>query len=742
MKRQVLCGASLAVAVTFWGQGMAGAAELVAANAAQAEVQGDVPVTEVDVTDKKTSGQIAKPDSSGEGSAENGYRVNTAQVGPLGTIALQDTPYSIQVVSSDLMNNLQAKSVSDALKYNPTVNDSYGGNSLSPQFLIRGFQAGSSGSTTSMTIDGMRTYSRTDPVEDKERVEVLNGASSFLYGIGSPAGIVNYVLKRPTSIPLADVTIGNYGGAQSYIHGDFGGPLDSEGRLSYRANLLYVNDGSDGIQDQTHGRHLVSLALDWHTDSKSLFSFDYSHYYRDIEHGDDLFSVGSGVTSIPKAPDADKNYMPSYSVAKDWFDRYGVQYTRKIDDDTTFRSALRYSDVRSYRHRANTTITNNDGDFTMGRNYYDMEMLTTQGNAYLDHTFKTGTVSHKVTLGYSEDDTNFKYAYPYSNGSVKYSGTNNIYDTVDWPADKAGDTSGSPDRTTEKLRLRSIIVGDQITFNPRWSMLTGVNRTSIDDRTWNYKNYVSTGKVTENPENNKTEWTPAVSLMYKPTPGITTYVSYMESLQPGPTAPDTTANSGDVLAPYSSKQTELGIKTKLGSMDVTTALFRIEKANAYTDPVTNIYSEDGREKHTGVEFTATGKVSQNVTLIGGFTLLDAEVTKTSTTNLLGKTPSGVPERMARLYAEYTVPSVPGLVLTGGISYTGKQWVNDTNTLSIPHVVTGDLGARYPVKMDGKEVMLRLNVYNITNKNYWTTTGGNSVALGYPRTIAFSAETKL
>lgn len=685
----------------------------------------DVPITDVEVQGQK------------DGSADSGYQTDTANVGPLGEQSQQDTPYSVNVTSGEMLENQQADSVSAALKYNPTVSNGSGSNTVGggTSFTIRGF------TSSTMMIDGMRTDLNGPPIEDKERIEVLNGAAGFLYGISNPGGIINYVLKRPTDYPLAKVTIGNYGGNQNYFHSDFGGPIDHDGKFGYRLNALYVKKGETEVENEQHGRRLVSAAFDWHPAPDQLFTFDYSHFDSEIEQGDNIFTIGTGVTAIPAAPDASKNYMPSYSTAKDSYDRYGLGYTKDINDIFSFRSAIRYNDETRYRHRASIALTDDDGDFTMSRNYYNTEATTTQGYSFMDAQFRTGLMSHTMTFGFSEDYTTTLYAYPYKTGKVTYTGTNNIYDPSDWPDDKSGDTVGDPDKPTAKTRYTSTLLGDKIAFNQQWSVFLGINRVGLDVKSWSYN---TSGVSTVQPENEKNALTPAASLTYKINPEMTSYISYIESLQAGPTVASAYANAGEVLDPYRSKQQEIGLKTQLGGLNVNTALFRIEKANAYADAVTNIYSEDGQEVHMGLELTATGKMSQNFTLTGGFTLLKAEITEASDAEQIGNTPFGVPEKIARLYMEYAFPTIAGLVLTGGLSYTGQEWVDSSNheTLAIPEVVTGDIGVRYRRPCYGHDVILRLNVKNVTNKNYWTSTGGGSLGLGDPRTISFSVEIPL
>ena len=165
------------------------------------------------------------------------------------------------------------RSVAEALRYNPTVNAGSGANSVGggAAFQIRGFVT----DTNESFIDGMRIYSRT-PLEDKESIEVLNGASALLYGFANPAGVVNYIPKRPTAERLTRLTVGDYGGEQTFAHGDFGGRLDEAGHWGYRLNLLGVNDGETSVRNQHHGRYLLSAALEGRLSPDTLWSFDAS----------------------------------------------------------------------------------------------------------------------------------------------------------------------------------------------------------------------------------------------------------------------------------------------------------------------------------------------------------------------------------------------------------------------------------------------------------------------------------
>ncbi len=702
-----------------------------------------VQIEEVEVT-----GTLVK-----QGSAEAGYRVTAARVGPLGCQNLQDTPYSINVTSSDLIKNTQAMTIQKAVQYNPTVAATSPMNLVGggASFAIRGF------TDTDKTIDGMRAPSLANlPVEDKEAIEVMNGPTSFLFGVGSPGGTLNFVLKRPTYSPLATLTMGITGGEQMYWKGDFGGPLDRQGKFAYRLNLLYVNAGELAINDLSNPRNMESVALDWNYAPEGRMTFDYSHYETKVDHGADLFSVqlGSvkkgkityaGLTELPSVPDATANYMPAFSRAGDFSDRVGTGITQKLDDHFTLRSNFAYTTWERNRHRAADLLLDDAGDYWLTRNYYDQNSTTYQGNVFLDGTFETGFLAHKVTLGVVDDYTEVKYAYPYKNQNINY-GLYNLYNGTPYATDVAGDAVGNPNKTTQEINNSSFIFADTVTITDQWSVMLGGNYAEIQDKTWTYN---SPTVVTDNPVNEKGAFTPGAALMYKPTSNVTTYLSYIEGLQEGGTAPSTAANANEVLAPYISRQVELGVKTQLCErISLTTALYHITKPYAFTDPTDNVYKSAGQETHNGIEFTATGKVTHDLTLNGGFSLLDATVEGVGSTKVTGAggkkvalegvIPAGVPRQIGRLFAEYAIPCVSGLFVNAGALYTGAAYVDAGNTLEVPWSMTGNVGLRYETRIYGHAMTTRFNVENFTGEDYWVATG-SGLALGQPRTYSLSFE---
>ena len=218
----------------------------------------------------------------------------------------------------------------------------------------------------------------------------------------------------------------------------------------------------------------------------------------------------------------------------------------------------------------------------------------------------------------------------------------------------------------------------------------------------------------------------------------------MQSLEQGVIVPNSPlySNAGEILKPLVSYQYEMGAKATVGGTLLTLALFDIDKSNQYAATNSNgtlTYVQDGREDHKGVEFTVTGKATEHLTLFGGLTLMDSEVNRTSDPQLDGKRPVNVSDQLAKLYAEYSLPQVPGLTLTGGAYYTGPYYADAENTVRLPGVVIGDVGARYKTLSWGTPVIFRLNVTNVTDKRYWLTS--NAGVVGAPRTVLLSTEVK-
>lgn len=671
-----------------------------------------------------------------EGSEAAGYvSENISNVGALGAMRLQDTPYSMSVTSQALLKNMQATSLDDVFKRNPFTQQFSPTNAgYASAVNIRGF---SGAGNLNIANDGLRFSTLSDAgnfLEETEQLEVITGLTGFLYGPASPGGLVNYVLKRPTYETYRSVTLGNAGGDNYYLHGDFGGKIDDEGKFAYRLNLL-SQDGETAIDMQKRRRELISLAVDWNVSDDLQIQFDASHKKTENRGLTSYWYFGDQALR-PRASklDNDKLYSQKWAFSDNETDKGGVRAKWRLNDTFTLRGAFATQTFTEENTYTGPTVYS-PGVYTQP--LYAFAPIEHQENSaylFLDAAFDTGAIGHKMTMGYQGNNTRVRQYEDH----VPPSGPQ--YEDVGGGAlpfgssEQVGKPSYSIGQGNQRLastsQNNSFLIGDVITFNDQWSSILGVTRTQI--RSYSNDFIYSTPEKKNRYDASKTS--PSVSLIYKPVPWLTTYATYIEGLQAGGTAPFNAINVGEMFAPQVSKQYELGAKATVGDTLFTLALFNIEKPNGFLNEAM-VYSESGKQVNNGLEFSVTGKVTPELTVVGGFTLLDPKVKDADVKANDGNAPADVAKQLAKVYAEYDINSAPGLALTGGAFYTGKQYTDVANDYQLPSFTTFDAGARYRMKVSENDLTLRMNVSNLANKEYWL----NSHYLGDPRTVQFSAQ---
>ncbi|HEY8065187.1 MAG TPA: TonB-dependent receptor [Methylosinus sp.] len=694
-----------------------------------------------------------RAEPAAEGSEAAGYKPSkVSNLGPFGAKAILDTPYSVNVLSADLLENLQAWKPDDIFKVSPVIQlRTTTARGASPNFKIRGFAfANSSGRAE----DGLRTQNLAIiPLEDKERVEIYTGLTSFLYGPNNVGGLMNYVYKRPTDKPLADVTIGNYGGLSPYLHGDFGGPIDKDGQFSYRLNIV-GQTGDAPVDQQSVKRDVLTAALAWRPVQDMSFTFIASHMDFDVRGADPFWnfatnSDGSSKVRHPGAPDPTKYYGQPLSAFDTQRDRVGLDFKWKIDDVFTARAAYSYNiDMTRNNFYTNNSVSNLNLTYsqTTAHNSNSRE-FGNSGYAFVDAIFDTGFIHHKVTAGFYGDDYR-SVRDPESFNSWTINGlpyaTPLYFAAPGWYSSTVG-----PNRTSGYNNEKNVILGDEIKFDDHWSLLVGGNYTWVHGTNFN----VTTGAVTS--AYDQSRLSPSASLIFKPLDWISTYATYSESLQGGQVVPSSGTpvytNGGQTLPPYVGREYEIGAKADVDGLLLTAAFFQIEQAlqyARYNGNSTYTYVQDGRQRNRGVELTVTGNLYEGLRIFGGVTLLDPRVTQSNTSatapTINGKVPTDIARTEGKVTLEYDLPFLPGVTLTGGYYFTGQQAVDRLNTEYLPSFATEDVGFRYRTseffgrKLPlGQELVLRFNVSNVANKAYWIA----SNYVGSPRTFAVSAQLK-
>lgn len=642
-----------------------------------------------------------------------GFKTNDIDVGPLGNKAWVDTPYSTTTVTKEMIENQQAQSVSELLKYSPSTQMQARGGMDVGRPQSRGMQ----GSVVANSrLDGLNIVSTTAfPVEMLERLDVLNSLTGALYGPASPAGQFNFVAKRPTEETLRKVTLGYQSRSAFTGHVDLGGHIDDDNRFGYRVNVLN-QEGEGNLDDSTLRRKLLSVALDWNIQPGTQLQLDASHYEFIQKGYPGSFSYGPNI-KLPSAPDPkDKNLALSTAGNDLTTDTVSTRLIHYLNDDWSVTAGVGWQQADRAMRNVSSKIINNQGDIS--RSLKDStaagRFRVLSNTATLNGHVDTGSVGHDIALSTT--------GYVWSLYSAKGTGPSYSWDTTNMypPSEmyEKGDgkiiTGGDRYKSSVNTQ-QSITLGDTVTFTPKWSAMFYLSQSWIQSQNYNKSGH-KTGQIDEN------GLSPNAALMYKITPNVMAYVSYAESLEQGGTAPTNSdvKNAGQTLDPYRSKQYEMGLKADVSGMNLGAALFRLERPFAYVDPGDNVYKEQGNQVNNGLELTASGNVWQGLNIYSGVTLLDPKLKDTVSDTTSDKRVVGVPKVQANVLAEYSLPSMPEWVYSANVHYTGKRAANDTNTAWASSYTTWDLGTRYTTKISNVPTTFRVVANNVFDKHYWAS----------------------
>jgi iron complex outermembrane recepter protein len=656
------------------------------------------------------------------------YRTEEVQVGPLGPRALMDLPYSIDVVPDSLSIVQQLKSVRELFRYLPSVQ----GENIRPQ--TRGLQAGVVQNTL---IDGMNIAATTDyPVEQFDRIEVLNGLAGALYGPASPAGTFNYVVKRPTDGPYRSVTLGYATQSSALAMADVGdsiGPDVGNGKLfGFRLNAV-ADRGEPYVQFSRLERTLVSLALDFRLAADTRIELDGSRYhYVDLGYPG-TFAVASGVR-FPSAPDPTEvglgqPYAGDDNVTKTWTGRL----IHDFGSDWHITAGILQQDSDRASTAATNTLTNNDGAYTTtaATTTFSLDRIVSNRVA-LDGHLVTGPFTHELLLA----NTGFNWVRytPYQTGAITL-GKGNLADPVLFPEPVFPDFQSRYKALV--TRQQSVMLGDTVGWGDQWSL--GV----IESESWiKVRNLNKTETTTSRYDDSGISSN--ATLSYKPQTNMTAYVSYADSLQQGDIAPAGTINAGTGLAPYRSKQYEVGYKAEVGRLDLVADLFRIRRPYALV-ATGNIFEVQGEQVNDGAELSARGTVTENLTVFGGVTFLDPVVTHTGVATTDDKQILGLSKVVSSMLLDYRIAALPGLAASVHVTYDSSRYGDNANTYRVAGYTTTDMGIRYLTRLWNTAVTWNVAVDNITNRHYWslitpagqngyTGAGNGNGLLGAPRTV--------
>jgi iron complex outermembrane receptor protein len=670
--------------------------------------------------------------------------------GVLGDKDAADIPFAIRSYNAALILNQQPQTLGQVLENDPTIRTTTGFGIAGELFVIRGFALAGD----DIGFDGLYGITPRQLVAPElyESVQVLNGASAFLNG-AAPGGTgiggsVNLIPKRATADPITRATIGITG--PEHVGGGFdvGRRFGRNGEWGIRINGT-ARAGDASIDDEFRSSYLLGAAIDYNSGPFRAM-LDLAYQRVKVSHFRPKLRVNT-LTAIPDAPDAGTNFgQPwQYTTLRDIFGQFRMEYD--VAKDVMVYAAFGARDGSEEGVYSTPTLVNLNGDITVSSSFIprtdNNEAATIGARAKLSG----GGVSHEFNFGGSMNWLVNRNAFRFFDISAQ---RNNLYAPVEvTPSTRVTFVGGDLDDPfpISRTRLASAFFSDTIGFwDDRILFTAGLRLQVINAKS--YSN--ATGALVSEYDEDKV--TPVFGLVIKPTENLSLYANRIEGLVQGAAAPLTGANpsggaalpvsnAGDILPPFVSEQYEVGGKLRLGAIDLSLALFQIDRETAILRPDpdnagTLEFGPFGIQRHRGIEFTVAGELTEGLRLIGGGSVIDAKLRRTQNGVSDGAQAVGVPEYTLNANVEWDVPFIPALTLTGRVVHTGEQAANIGNSLFLQDWTRVDLGARYVTVLAGKPLTFRFNVDNIADADYWASAFDSfrpDLQLGAPRTFKAS-----
>ena len=652
-----------------------------------------------------------------QGQDESGYRVDTASVGGFNEAPLLDTPASITVLNATLIKDQQARLLSEVLRNDASVGDSYAPIGYYENFVVRGFSlnAASSYKINGRTITGEQNVA----LENKQQVEVLKGLAGLQSGISEPGGVINYVTKRPEDV--RSVTVSSDDRGSGYIATDVGGWFGSEQQLGLRANVAH-EDLNSYVEHANGQRDFVSLAFDWNISPDAVLKLD-AEYQNKQQRSVPGYQLLGG-TEVPHDASPKKllgHQSGSKQVGIDSLNLNG-SFEYRFSDQwkgsvSAARSKVVIDDYSAFAWGGDTSGVGNT--FTPQGNYdiYDYRSpddtrRDDEVQAAMTGLFDTAGLGHELTFGTSA----FRRVIDKRKAVNEWLGSGNI--DADAPTFAPADVLLNPSHRSLDSRQYGLFVTDRIRFNEQWQTLLGGREVRLDEQAFD-----STGDETRHTR--QYVFLPQASLIYKPIESISLYTSYSKGLSLGGTAPWFASNADDTLAPTTSRQIEAGVKYDWRRISFAAAVFQTRQAYQYAKPdgAGNFtYVQQGEQKNTGLELSANGWATERLQIATSVAAIRARVSGSGTPAYEEHQAINVPKLRASVYADYALPWFNGLAVLGGVQYSAKKYANRSGNVEVGDYAVVNVGSRYTSRVEGYETVFRLSVDNLFDKRYWRDAG--------------------
>ena len=661
--------------------------------------------------------EIELPAVQIQGQDESGYRSDTASVGGFDAAPLLDTPASISVINAAMIKDQQARLLSEVLRNDAAVGDSYAPIGYYENFVVRGFSlnAASSYKINGRTITGEQNVA----LENKQQVEVLKGLAGLQSGISEPGGVINYVTKRPEDVRSVTVSTDDRG--SGYLATDVGGWFGSEQQFGLRANVAH-EDLHSYVEHANGQRDFVSLAFDWNISPDAVLQLD-AEYQNKQQRSVPGYQLLGG-TEVPHDASPKKllgHQSGSKPVGIDSLNLNGT-FDYRFSDQwkgsvSAAHSKVVIDDYSSFAWGGDTQGLGNY--FTSAGNYdiYDYRSpddtrRDDEVQAALTGLFDTAGLGHELTFGTSA----FRRVIDKRAAVNEWLGSANIDQEA--PTYAPTDVPLNDSHRALDSRQYGLFVTDRIRFNEQWQTVLGGREVRLDEKAFD-----SDGNQARHTQ--QYVFLPQAALIYKPIENLSLYTRYSKGLSLGGSAPWFASNKDETLAPTTSRQIEAGVKYDWRRISFAAAVFQMRQAYQYAKPdgAGNFtYVQQGQQKNTGLELSANGWATDRLQIASSVAAIRARVSGSGTPDYEGHQAINVPELRASVYADYALPWVNGLAVLGGVQYSAKKYANRTGNVEVGDYAVVNVGSRYTTKLDGYETVFRLSVDNLFDKRYWRDAG--------------------
>ncbi|MGE3363692.1 MAG: TonB-dependent siderophore receptor [Rhizobiaceae bacterium] len=662
--------------------------------------------------------------------------------------SIMETPQAVSIIPAEQLQDQDVETLSEAVRYTPGVTSGFegAGDTRRDPINIRGFE-------TMQYLDGLLvpggavTYGITKPEPyGLERIEILKGPASVLYGQNAPGGLINMVSKRPTEEARGEVVIeGGLGaGAFEKLQGQFdvSGPVNADRSLLYRF-VGMARDGNTMVDDQPDDRLFLAPSFTWKPTEDTTITW-LNQYTKDNGGVYQLLPIEGTLLPNPNGqiPVSRNLGEPDFDHFKTDYWSTGYMLDHRFSDNVTFSQAARYG-----RYRDDYA-----GIYFTG---LQPDMQTVDRTAYVYHTqvdsfsidnrvavkFDTGAVSHSALVGFDFTTTN----YGDQVGDSEYDGVavppldmfNPVYPGYPYVLSEYYRSSSTTKNTG--LYAQDVL---------RYGRLTVMGGVRHD---WAYDRSVSEDLSAESTlvsKQDPTATTFRAGAVYQFDNGLAPYASYAESFQ----LESGFSSFDQAFRPTTGQQYEVGLRYAIPDTDamITVSAFDLTQQNVVTpdpdDPTGQRQIQTGEVNVKGVELEAKASLDSGWDITGGVSYMDGKVTESTIPGQIGLRTARTPEWMASLWVDYHFnrnDALGGLTIGGGVRHVGSFFPfqqDSVDTPVVPATTLFDAHLEYDFSVINKKYQgLSLNVTatNIFNELAYSEVGGDYVKLAPGREVSAS-----